>query len=264
MVIDADTRVEKNFFQICETALCQGAQAWQVPYLVGNPQANRRTQIMHLALLAMNYLRPRGRAYWGFSVGILGNGFGLTQQTLKNIPYTASSIVEDLEYHIRLVENAVKVQWLEDTTIYSDMPIAGSGVDTQRARWEGGRLRMIKEHTPNLLKKVSQGHWKLLEPLADLLLLPLANHVMLLVALLIVAAFVSPLGVAYGVIGFFLLIIHVLCAWWIGGAKRQELFALLSVPFYILWKVSLLPRLLRAAGKQTAWVRTAREKEPHD
>ena len=67
---------------------------------------------MNVALLAFNVLRPRGRARWGLSCGILGNGFGLARKTLEAVPYDASSVVEDLEYHLRVVESGRRVEFL--------------------------------------------------------------------------------------------------------------------------------------------------------
>ena len=66
------------------------------------------------------------------------------------MPYDARSVVEDLEYHLRLVQAGRRVQFADATTVRADMPAAGPGVETQRARWEGGRFRMMIDMTPTL------------------------------------------------------------------------------------------------------------------
>src|SRR6185369_8853223 len=122
---------------------------------------------------------------WGLSVGILGNGFALTGETLRAVPYDARSVVEDLEYHLRLVRAGSRVRFAATTSVWGEMPAGGSGVTTQRARWEGGRFRMIAEQAPALFREVLAGRLTLLEPLLELLLLPLALHVALLLLVLL-------------------------------------------------------------------------------
>ncbi|HMW01224.1 MAG TPA: glycosyltransferase family 2 protein, partial [Acidobacteriota bacterium] len=104
VVIDADTEVEPNFITEMAHAFQQGADAVQCRYLVNNAQFTFRTRLMNVALLAFNVLRPLGRNAIGCSAGIFGNGFGLSATTLCEVPYSARSVVEDLEYHLKLVK----------------------------------------------------------------------------------------------------------------------------------------------------------------
>jgi cellulose synthase/poly-beta-1,6-N-acetylglucosamine synthase-like glycosyltransferase len=256
LIIDADTVVEKNFLLACEQVLANGAEAIQCRYTVSNPDISLRTRLMHIALLAFNVLRPRGRAYWGLSVGILGNGFGLTRRVLQQVPYQARSVVEDLEYHLALVHAGMRVHWVDSTTVRGDMPTGGQGTDSQRARWEGGRLRIILEQLPILSRAVLTGQLRLLEPLLELLLLPLALHVALLLLVLLIPVISTQIyaGIALGIV-----LIHILAALWVGGGTRKDLAILASVPFYILWKLTRLPLVIKTARKEASWVRTQRE-----
>ncbi len=259
LIIDADTVVEANFICACEQVFADGADAVQCRYTVNNPQASKRTRLMHVALLAFNVLRPRGRERWGFSVGISGNGFGLRQHVLQSVPYCARSVVEDLEYHLALVRADKRVRFVDTTTVRADMPTEQQGTDSQRARWEGGRLRMMREQIPGLMRAVFTGQKRLLEPLLELLLLPLAWHVLLLLITLFIP---FALTQSYALLGLGLVIGHVLGALWVGGGTFKDLVALISVPFYIVWKLTRLPRLLKTAHKEATWVRTERESSP--
>jgi cellulose synthase/poly-beta-1,6-N-acetylglucosamine synthase-like glycosyltransferase len=258
MVVDADTVVESNFIQVCEQMFMQGADGVQCRYTVNNPQASRRTRLLNVALLAFNVLRPRGRAFWNLSVGISGNGFGLSRKTLENVPYTASSIVEDLEYHIVLVKRYLKIQFIDNTTVRADMPVAQKGTNTQRARWEGGRLRMMREHIPSLYQAAVSGHKRLIEPLLDLLLLPLAIHVLLLSLLLLIPFLPTQI---YALLALCIVFGHVFAALWIGHGTRDDVLVLLTAPFYILWKLTVLPLTLKTATKNATWIRTDRDKQ---
>lgn len=70
---------------------------------------NEHSGIKRLAMLGLNVLRTRSRVRLGDSSGIMGNGFTLNKAVLDKVPFKVNSIVEDLEYHIRLVESDIKV-----------------------------------------------------------------------------------------------------------------------------------------------------------
>ena len=119
-----------------------------------NPDDSIRTRLMNIALMAFHVLRPRGRERWNLSVGLFGNGFGLTRNSLQKVPFTNTSIVEDLEYHLRFVRSGRKVRFVDGTAVWGQMPDRGRGVKAQRTRWEGGRFRMMMEHMPSLTREV--------------------------------------------------------------------------------------------------------------
>jgi cellulose synthase/poly-beta-1,6-N-acetylglucosamine synthase-like glycosyltransferase len=255
IVVDADSVVEKNFLAEIKREFDSGAEAVQCRYLVCNPNDSNRTRLMNVALMAFNVLRPRGRDRLGLSCGILGNGFGLTGATLRAVPYRASSVVEDLEYHLALVASGRKVRFADGTTVYGDIPASGKGVRTQRARWEGGRVRFLIERGWTLLRNCLSGDLRLLEPLADLMLLPLAFHGALLLSVLLSP---SPAVRMWAVAGLTVLAFHVVAAVCIGGGGRREWVTLLRAPAYIAWKLSTLASLVKASRRDAAWVRTER------
>jgi len=260
IVVDADTRVEPHLLLAMAPLFLAGADAAQSRYLASNPDATLRTRLMHVAWLAYNILRPRGREYWGCSVNILGNGFALARKALENVPFDADSIAEDLDYHIRFVESGRRVRFCESTTVWAPAPSTGAVASAQRARWEGGRFRMMKERLPGLLRAIGRGEWRLVEPALDLLLLPLAFQVLLFIAL---ALLPWPPARLLGLAGLGIVTVHVIAAMLIGRAGPSYWLALASAPFYILWKLTLGKRLLAAASKNAAWVRTERS-NPHD
>lgn len=256
LVVDADTEVQDNFLVAMAAAFAGGADGVQTRYLVSNPDASRRARLMNVALLAFNVARPRARERYGLSVGILGNGFGLHRRVLERLPYTARSVVEDLEYHLMMVREGFSVRFVEETSVSAPVPESPEGQTTQRARWEGGRFRMIREHAPALAGEVLGGRVELLEPLGELLLLPLATHVGLLGATLLIP---FPPTQLYAAGALAVVAAHVAVAMKVGGAGREELGALAGVPLYVVKKAALLPTLFRASRKEHAWVRTARD-----
>ena len=254
-VVDADSEVLPNFATELTAALQSGADAVQCRYLVRNADESARTRLMSVALSAYNVLRPLGRDRLGVSAGIYGNGFALSAETLRAVPYSAASLVEDLEYHLALLRAGKKVRFQSSTTVYGDMPTGGAGVKTQRTRWEGGRFRMLIERAPGLTGEILRGNFSLVEPLLDLLLLPLAFHVALLLAVLLTPF--PPIQVA-ALIGLSVVALHLTAAIRVTGGGLPEFTALLGTPFYIVWKILLIPRLVKSSRAGTAWVRTER------
>ncbi len=260
MVVDADTEVEASFLRAAEAAFAEGAQAVQSRYQIGNPDASDRVRLVAIAFKAFNVLRPMGRSRLGLSAGILGNGFGLTRGTVERIPYTAHSVVEDLEYHLRLVREGVRVEFLEDTEVRADQPVGDQGTETQRARWEGGRLRMMREHLPRLAKEVFlRRDLRMVEPLLELSALPLALHVGALGGLLLIP---FPPTQLYALGGLGVVAMHVGTALSVAGFDPEDVRALARTPKYIAWKLGVLPKVLEAARASQSWVRTDREREP--
>jgi len=255
IVIDADTSVAPGFLPTMRRAMAGGADALQCRYGVRDAFSSRRNTLADVALGAWNVLRPRGRAALGLSAGILGNGFALSRCTLDRVPYSARSIVEDVEYHQMLVRAGLKVEWVDATQVRGDMPGADGAASQQRARWEGGRLRLMADQVPTLLENILCGQWRMADPLLDLLLLPLSWHVaLLLLALLLGGAGVQLLALAaIGAVG-----LHVLLALRLIRARREHFRALLGVPFYLIWKLRLAGATVRAAGRKAAWVRSDR------
>ncbi len=256
IVIDADSRVDEVLVSDFQIAFAQGVTAAQCRYRVANPQASRRARLQYIAWLAFNELRLLGREKLNISVGILGNGFALSRAVLEAVPYEAGSIAEDMEYHLRLVNAGFKVHFLDTVTVSSDAPNQGANATVQRTRWEGGRFRLIIDHVPTLFMGVLRGQSRLLEPLAELLLLPLAYHVLLLLFTLLIPV---PLLQYYAAAGLLLVFVHVLIAIrWTGGGI-EDIKVLATVPFYILWKLTLIPKLWRNARHDAQWQRTDRE-----
>ncbi|HUN57053.1 MAG TPA: glycosyltransferase family 2 protein [Candidatus Binataceae bacterium] len=255
LVIDADTIVEPNLLTEVIGLLEAGADGVQTRYGVLNPEASIRTRLMNTALMAINVLRPRGRDRLGLSTGILGNGWAVTSATLAAVPYDAHSVVEDLEYGLRIVRSGRRIAFADRTTVRGLIPASGRGVETQRLRWEGGRLRMIRQNVPQLAREILGGRLALIEPLLDLLLLPLAFHVVLISG---AAAIPFTPARIYALIAFVLLGFHVCASIVIGGGDWRDFTALLAAPVYALWKLKIAAKIFKAASFETPWIRTER------
>ena len=256
LIMDADTRCEPNLIVEFEKHMAAGKHVLQAPYLVDNADDGSYAKIVGIGFRAFNYLRPLGRESLGLSVGILGTGFALSKHVISEVPYTADSIVEDLEYHLQLVRTGYRSHFIVNTCVYSAMPESSDGSETQRSRWEGGRIRMMLDNCIPLSKNIISGQWRLLDPLLELLLLPLWMHVSILILLLF-----SPFWLcqAYGSLALVVIVAHVVAAILSTGGGWRELRVFLYVPRYILWKFAIVRKIFDKANKNAGWDRTGRD-----
>lgn len=256
IVVDADSTVSTSLISAFAEAYASGAPAAQCRYLLADAERGGRAQLNAVAVNTFNN-RVRSRSGWGFSVGILGNGFGLTAETVSLVPYHARSVVEDLEYHLRLIRAGKKVFFIPDASVTAEMPPATGAEETQRARWEGGRYRMIMEFAPGLVGDILKGKGRLLEAFLDLTLLPLSHQILLLLAVLTAPNW--PLRI-YALCGIGLLGMQVLVSVLLTENRWKNLRVLASAPIYILWKISFMVAQFASARKGADWVRTERKK----
>lgn len=256
LVIDADSVIEAGLLEVVQRRLFAGTPAVQCRYELFCPQDQPRTRLTALAFHAFNVIRPRGRARLGLSAGILGNGFALHREVLARVPYEAHSIVEDLEYHLALVRAKIRVEFIDTAVVRGEMPVTSRGAKAQRARWEGGRLRLLKQLAPQLLCEVFRGRPRLIEPFLDLLALPISLEVMLL---LIAACLPFTWLRFYVLAALAVLLFHVLAAAVRGPGFWKTIGGLSAVPGYILWKLWIFPEIWRASRANASWVRTERQ-----
>jgi cellulose synthase/poly-beta-1,6-N-acetylglucosamine synthase-like glycosyltransferase len=253
LVIDADSVLEPGFLPAMRAAMHHDRNALQACYL---SQAGRhlRSRVSRLAQWGFNLVRPLARERLGFSCGLLGNGFALRADLLERLPYRAHSVVEDLEYHLLLVNAGERVHFVADAVVTGEIADTREGARTQRTRWEGGRLRMLREHLGPLLKRTLTGDRAAAEVLADLLLLPLGMHVLLLLA----AALLGGMGTYAALTGVCAIGLYVAAILLRGPTTAQDLGALAFSPFYLAWKLTLLPATLLHSRRRAPWVRSTR------
>jgi len=255
IIVDADTVVEENFIEIIGNRFSQGAEALQTAYLVNEPDKSQKTRLMNLALMSMNGFRPLGREKLGLSVGILGNGFALSKKLLEEIPYNANSIAEDLEFHIEIVKRQKRVEFIKETTVFADFPLSDEGNASQRARWEGGRFYLQRKFSLELFKEICKGKKRLIEPFIELMTLPLAYQVLLLLTLFFIGSLNFKI---YSLFSILITSIHIILSVIYFG-KFSDLVVLFKVPKYVIWKIVKLPLIIKQSRKNAQWVRTKRD-----
>jgi GT2 family glycosyltransferase len=275
VVVDADTKVTDNLLRAFDARLQDGAQAVQAEYAVSNPEASWRTRLMHIAFTLFHDVRSRARERLHLSAGLRGNGMAFSAALLGAVPHDAFSIVEDVEYGIRIGLAGHRVQYAGEAKVYGEMVSSEAASRSQRRRWEGGRWALAVRHAPTLVAQaLGQGSPMLMDLAADLLVPPLTYVAFATGAGAIAAVAWHRIGgapawvLAPWVAGLFCLLIYIARGLWLARMGPRVVLYLLWAPVYMVWKVALALGTRRAgagdkarAGGAQEWVRTAREGE---
>jgi cellulose synthase/poly-beta-1,6-N-acetylglucosamine synthase-like glycosyltransferase len=259
VILDADCLASPNMLRAMEVRMCYGASAVQVSYVVGNPDASHASALRFAAFALMNTVRPMGKQRLGLSCGLFGTGMAFTRELLRREPWNAAGLAEDGEYHIRLVEAGERAEFISDAWVSSAMPTSLDRSASQQARWEDGKLQLIRRYSPRLVAlglarrdmvRLHAGLEYLVPPQSLIAAGSLGSAFAGLLLgsrrLMTLSAVTLSAQLAFVLMGLRLL-----------GAPVRVYRALLIAPVLIVRKLALYVELLRGRGP-TSWVRTER------
>jgi len=267
VVVDADSLVSPGMLTAFAARIHAGAVAVQADYAVRNPHAGWRTRLIAIAFGAFHIVRSRARERLGLSAGLRGNGMCFTRRVLREVPHEAYSIVEDVEYGIRIAEAGHRVHYADEAHVYGEMVSSSTAARSQRLRWEGGRAELTRRHAWRLLSRGLHGDRVALDLGLDLVVPPLSRIGVASVGGLGAAAsgafLLGGFTASLSVFGFCTtaVVAYVLRGWAVSGVGPRGLLDLGLAPVYVAWKVLLKLRAPRRTPDD--WVRTTRER-PED
>jgi cellulose synthase/poly-beta-1,6-N-acetylglucosamine synthase-like glycosyltransferase len=262
VVVDADAEVSPNLLEAFAARIETGSQAVQAHYGVLNPMASWRTRLITIAKASFHIVRSRARERLKVSCGIRGNGWCVTHELLRKVPYAAFSLTEDLEYGIDIGMLGFRVAYADEAHSDADMASGEQVARKQRQRWEGGRFQLIREKTLRLLAAAWRRRSAICLDLAlDLLVLPLSYVALNVIALIAAAGALSMWWPEFygwlrlSAVFAACLVLYVLRGWQLSGVGAQGLLDLARAPGFLIWKVVLMLK----PHKSREWVRTDRE-----
>jgi cellulose synthase/poly-beta-1,6-N-acetylglucosamine synthase-like glycosyltransferase len=262
VVVDADSKVSANLLDAIAARVESGSDAVQVHHGVLNAEDSWRTRLMTIAFTCFHRVRSRARERLHLSCGIRGNGWCVTHKLLSEIPFEAHSLAEDIEFGIQLGLAGYRVHYADEAWVNALMVSSNEAASTQRQRWERGRLELIQTQLLPLVRRAAQERSAVCLDLGlDLLMAPLSYVVLLDVASLLLAAWVTirepklALLLGPGVACGLFIVLYVARGWQMSGIGLIGLIDLLHVPSFILWKLLLILH----AHDSAEWVRTKRE-----
>ena len=261
---DADTIPEDQAVRRLVDHASRACRPVQAVYLLNAPaDAGPRASVSALAFTTKNLVRPAGLARLGMPCHITGSGFALPWSIASSTALASGNIVEDMQLGVDLAIAGQPVTLCESALVLGQLPAGTDTAATQRRRWEHGHLRTLFTQCPRLLiQAVRQVRLSLAVLALDLAVPPLALLTAGLVGMWVLAclwaATVGPsLPLWISSAGCFLLLSTVFLAWLRSGRDRIPLKSLLSVPFYVAWKLPIYAGFL--LRRETVWQRTKRQ-----
>lgn len=266
VILDADSVISSNFLQVMDAKLASGERVIQAHYAVLDPERSWVMSLRAAALALVHYARPLGRLALGGSVGLKGNGMVFHREILAAHQWSAS-VTEDIEYHMSLVLAGERVAFAPDATVWAEMPGTLRGAHSQNVRWEQGRVQLATTYIPKLLRAIFASPIQRNRPARYVLLDSIMEHLIppfsvvtggTVLYLLLTLIWGTPALVLLA--GCLLLgqLVYILAGLILARTPISTYRALLYAPFFILWKVWLLVRVL-GRSEQQGWVRTARD-----
>ena len=260
--VDADCLVSANLLSAVGARLDAGARALQVDYRAANPGASSAAALRFAGFAVGDTVRFLGKSRLGLSCGLVGTGMAFSRSLLAEVPWTTTGLVEDGEFHMRLVLAGERVEFAPEASVSQAVPTTHRESSSQQERWEKGKLELIRAWSGRLLasglrRRDPQRLHAALETLVPpQSLLALGNFagagagLLLRSRRLLALSIFSTLAQASFVLGGLRLV----------GAPAHVYRALLSAPALIVAKLGLYARLASGRGP-SGWVRTAREAE---
>lgn len=260
VMVDADCTVSPNMLAAIDRRLRSGASAVQVDYVAGNPGDSHVSALRFGAFALADTVRFLGKQRLGFSCGLVGTGMGFRRELLERTPWTATGLVEDGEYHLHLVLAGERSEFIPEASVSQAVPTSMRASSEQQARWERGRLQLIRNWSPRLLAaglarrdvvRVQAGLECLLPPQS---LIAAGNLGSLLAGLLLGHRRLAALSA----VSLAAQVTFILAGLRLVRAPLQVYRALLLAPLLIVSKIGLYARFLLGRGP-TGWTRTERE-----
>jgi len=236
----------------------------QATYLMEQPpDPTPKDSISALAFLVKNLVRPSGLKQLGFPSLLTGTGMAFPWLIIRDVPLASSNIVEDIQMSLDLAIAGHPTVFCPEAKVTGCLPQQQQVAKTQRTRWEHGHLQTLLTQTPRLATaSVEQQRFDLMAIALDLSIPPLSLLVAIWLAAFtasILAAIIgtSPVPAILLAVQGLLILVSIVSAWAKFGRTEISGVTLLSVPFYILWKIPLYVGFI--LNRQTKWVRTERD-----
>ena len=264
VMVDADCIVQQGTIEQIAGLAASVARPVQATYLMEQPaNPGPKDSVSALAFMVKNLVRPSGLAQLRLPCLLTGTGMAFPWSAIVKATVASGNIVEDMQLSVDLALAGLAPVFEKEAKVIGRLPQQEQAAKSQRTRWEHGHLQTLLTQVPTLLKAaVLKRRFDLLAFALDLCIPPLSLLVMIWVACMGGSLFAGALGASWMPSVFLaieglLIFLSIISAWAKFGRNDFPLRTLLSVPFYILWKIPLyLAFLIRPQKK---WVRTERD-----
>ncbi|MEO8313446.1 MAG: glycosyltransferase family 2 protein [Pseudomonadota bacterium] len=258
--IDADMQTDGQFFNSMAAAFADDEIiVAQGRYLVANACRSILSAIGYMSFCYVNHMRPAGRCFWGGTADLKGSGMVFRSPFLLARGWKAHSIAEDIQLGKELMLEGIKVAYVPDARVESEIPATLSQVNVQQSRWEGGKREIYAALLPRILRTVLRNPSPLLlDGLFEMMVPPLSIVIFLNIVGASAAWLVDSVALWVFITSLAIFAAAVLSGLLQNRAPAGVYLRLLAAPAFVMWKAVLLVRVLFSSTPK-AWQRTPRD-----
>ena len=236
----------------------------QALYLMRSPNKdNIKLNISEFTWLIKNWVRPLGQKRLGISCHLQGSGMAFPKSVLNKYSLASSSIVEDLELGLHIVQGGEEVMFVPRALVTSEFPENNEGLENQRKRWEHGHLSVVKKMPSMMLQGLKQLNFRLFFQALDAAIPPTIMWIIFTILTLVVSFIAAIFDGFYwsAVIGLCISVfaLAIVCAWFKYGEKILPPAQLKGMIPFVLSKFSVYRTFI--SNREKNWVRTKRDNE---
>lgn len=160
LVFDADNEVCPSFVSSINRTLCNGARVAKSRILAKNREDSSVAMCYDIHFCTANLFLNRARARVGLSARLIGTGFAVTSDFLREIGgFNTRTITEDAEFFAVCAAKGEKIAFCEDAITYDEQVHDFKASLVQRKRWMSGIMQVLvlkfKDLCKGLFKKKS-------------------------------------------------------------------------------------------------------------
>ncbi len=265
--VDADCKIAAGTLDsLAADVVATGRPIQALNLQIAPARSSVNIAVAEFAFLIKNKIRPLGLKRLGFPCLLTGTGMALPWSLLQNFDLATGHQVEDMKFAIDLTKTGHAPRFCERAKVTSYFPQSQQGAETQRRRWEGGHIAMMRFALTALAQPRSWRNLDYLILLLDIMVPPLTLLGTLVLCVMILTGAAGLLGLNFLPLAIagasaILFTVAIAVCWMAHGRSILPAAKLARLPVYAVTKMTRYPRTLLSADPN--WVRTDRAGPQH-
>jgi len=266
VIFDSDTQVAPDFLRMMNARLAQGERVIQGQHIISNPESGWFPALTWAMFLIDNRFQNLGRSNLGWSAKHMGDSICFRADVLRTVGW-GKGLTEDYQLRQRLLLEDIKIAYEPAATGYGEAPRTWTQARMQRARWLRGTRDASQQFAWRLLVEgIKRRDAALLDGAFQASLPSYSTLTMISAISLLIQVLVNGLArpifpFSWSLVGLWAAVVGALFIYPLVGlalenAPPKAYLAILSGPFFILWR-TWLALAARLGSKPITWIRTA-------
>ena len=260
VVVDADAVVDRGFARALAAAGPLRERAVQTCNDIRNPTENALTRMTATHARIRNVYMNGLKARAGLPVP-LSNGLCLGRAVVDRWGWDAFSICEDWEMYVLLTRRGVPIGCVPQARTFAQEARTLKQSASQRRRWAAGKLTVLIDHLPALLRAPGIAWRHKLDVAAELTSSGPAVHAGLVALLVALVLVIDPPGSRWLTAALLVSVARLAAytAWSVlqDPQPLRAMAAFLYFPLYASWRLAVQVGAFRMVGDRP-WIRTER------